>query len=75
MKIFKNSLTMEHGTSEDFSDGERTWKDFEMKNLGDYHNLYVQGNKFLPADVFMIFCVTKYMNLTQFVFCCTRICI
>ena len=28
------------------------WKEFEIKNLGEHHNLYVQSNALLLADVF-----------------------
>ena len=31
---------------------KRVCKDFEIKNLGEYHDLYVQTNKLLLADVF-----------------------
>ena len=31
---------------------KRVCKDFEIKNLGEYHDLYVQSNTLLLADVF-----------------------
>ena len=31
---------------------QKETKDFEIKNLGDYHDLYVQSDILLPADVF-----------------------
>ena len=31
---------------------KRVCKDFEIKSLGEYHNLYVQSNTLLLADVF-----------------------
>ena len=31
---------------------KRVCKDFEIKHLGEYHNLYVQSDTFLLADVF-----------------------
>ena len=34
------------------ADAKRVCKDFEIKNLGEYHDLYVQSNTLLLADVF-----------------------
>ena len=31
---------------------QRVCKDFEIKNLGEYHDLYVQSNALLSADAF-----------------------
>ena len=39
-------------TNADFSHAKRLCKDFEIKNLGDYHDLYVQSDSLLLADVF-----------------------
>ena len=39
------------------------FEEFKLKNLGDYHNLYVQGDTFLFADVFENFrnkCIEIY---------------
>ena len=36
----------------DYGHTERICKDFEIKNLGEYHDLYVQSNTLLLADVF-----------------------
>ena len=33
----------------------RVWKDFKMENKGNYHDLYVQSNKYLLADLFQNF--------------------
>ena len=43
---------MEHITDVDYAHAKRVCKDFEIKNLGEYHNLYVQSNTLLLADVF-----------------------
>ena len=39
-------------------------KDFQIKNLGEYHDLYVQSNTLLLADVLktLKICVLKYMS-------------
>ena len=31
---------------------KRVCKDFEIKHLGEYHDLYVQGDTLLLADIF-----------------------
>ena len=41
---------MEDITDTDYAHG--VCKDFETKNLGEYHDLYVQSNTLLLADVF-----------------------
>ena len=38
------------GITEEFA--KRVWKDFQIKNLGEYHDLYVQNDTLLLADVF-----------------------
>ena len=39
-------------TDADYAHAKRVCKDFEIKNLGEYHDLYVQSNTLLLADVF-----------------------
>ena len=46
---------MEDITDADYAHRKRVCKDFEIKNLGEYHDLYVQSNTFLLADVFKNF--------------------
>ena len=46
---------MEDITGFDYKHAKRVWNDFKMKNLGEYHDLYVQGNTLLLADVFESF--------------------
>ena len=43
---------MEDTTDADYVHPKRVCKDFEIKNLGEYHNLYVQSDTLLLADVF-----------------------
>ena len=43
---------MEDIADTDYKYEKRVWKDFEIKDLGDYHDLYVQSDILLLADVF-----------------------
>ena len=44
-KIFMVShLNMENITDEDYGHVKRVCKDFEIKNLGEYHDIYVQSD-------------------------------
>ena len=51
-KAFYSELNKEGITDEDYAHAQKVWKVFEIKNLGEYHDLYVQSNTLLPADVF-----------------------
>ena len=46
---------MEDITDADYVHAKRVCKDFEIKNLGKYYDLYVQSDKLLIADVFKNF--------------------
>ena len=43
-EYFYSYLNMEDTTDADYMHVKRTCKDFEMKNLGEYHDLYVQND-------------------------------
>ena len=45
-------LNMESIIDADYMHGKRVCKDFEIKNLGEYHDLYVQRNTILLLDKF-----------------------
>ena len=70
-KDFYSHLNMEDITDASCMQAKRVCKSFEIKNLGEYHNLYVLGNTLLLANVFESFrnaCVLKYMKLILNVF-------
>ena len=50
-EAFYSSLKIEDITDVDYSLAKRVFKNFN-KNLGDYHDLYVQSDTLLLADVF-----------------------
>ena len=49
---FYSHLNMEDITDTDYVHGKRVCKDFEIKNLGEYHDLYVQSDTLSLANVF-----------------------
>ena len=44
-------LNIEDSTNADSMHAKRVYKDFEIKNLGEYHDLFVQSDTLLLADV------------------------
>ena len=60
---FYSSLNMENIDDIDYRHGNNVFKKFKLKNLGKYHDLYVQSNTLLLADVFENFrnmCIKVY---------------
>ena len=51
-KAFYSELYLEDITDEDYAHAQKVFEEFNIKNLSDYHDLYVQSNKLLLADVF-----------------------
>ena len=49
---FHSSLNIEDITDADHRHAKRSFKEFDNKNLGDYHDLYVKSDTLLLADVF-----------------------
>ena len=49
---FYSNLNMENIDDIDYRNGNNVFKIFKLKNLGEYHNLYVQSDTLLLADVF-----------------------
>ena len=49
---FYSNLNMENIDDIDYRHGNNMFKRFKLKNLGEYHDLYVQSDTLLLADVF-----------------------
>ena len=49
---FYSELNNEHITDEDYEHAQKVRDTFKIKNLADYHDLYVQSDTALLADVF-----------------------
>ena len=54
-KDFYSNLNMENIDDIDYSYGNNVFKRFKLKNLGEYHDLYIQSDTLLLADVFQNF--------------------
>ena len=62
-EYFYSNLNLESNTDQDYAHAQKVWKVFEIKNLDEYHNLYVQCDTLLLADVFANFrdgCIVIY---------------
>ena len=49
---FHSHLNIEDITDADYAHTKRVCKDFKLKDLGEYHDLYVQSDTLLSTDVF-----------------------
>ena len=67
---FYSNLNMEYIEDIDYRHSNNVFNKFKLNNLGDYHDLYVQGDTLLLADVFENFrdmCLKEYeLDLAHF---------
>ena len=67
---FYSELNKEGITNEDYAHAQKVWDPLNIKNLGEYHDLYVQSDTALLADVFKSFrdkCLEIYeLDLAHF---------
>ena len=49
---FYSELNLEGICHEDYLHAQKAWEVFEIKNLGEHHDLFAQRDMLLPEDVF-----------------------
>ena len=49
-KSFYSELNLEDISNKGYLHAQKVWEEFEIRNLGEYHNLYVQTDALLLAD-------------------------
>ena len=62
-EVFHSELNLENITDKDYDNVKKVWEVFKIYNLGEYHDLHVQCDTFLLADVFEKFrnkCIEIY---------------
>ena len=62
-KAFQSKLNLEDITHKDYAHAQKVFEEFKLKNRGDYHDLRVQSDTLLVADVFENFrkkCIEIY---------------
>ena len=60
---FYNQLNNKHITNEEYEHAKEVWKAFDLKDMGEYHDLYLVGDVLLLTDVFENFrthCLNYY---------------
>ena len=75
-EAFYSNLNMEDITDTDYRHANKVFKEFKLKHLGEYHDLYIQSDTLLLADVFENFrnmSIKVYELDPPHFFNCTRI--
>ena len=62
-EAFYSNLNLQDITDKDYTHAQKVWGKFEIKRLGEYHDLYVQSDTLLLSDIFENFrnmCLSVY---------------
>ena len=64
IESFYSSLNMSGVSKSDYQHAQQVWEEFGIRNIGDYHDLYLRTNVLLLANVFEAFrdtCLRHYL--------------
>ena len=67
-KAFYSEFNLGDITDKDYALSQKVFERFRLKDLSEYHGLYVQSDTLLLADVFETSAL-KYMKLILLIFC------
>ena len=62
---FYSILNDQHVTNGEYDEARKVWKTFNIKTMGEYHDLYLNSDVLLPFDVFESFrrtCLQYYKS-------------
>ena len=51
-EAFYSNLNLENISDEDYTHTQKVWDVFKIKNLGEYHDIYVKVDILLLSDIF-----------------------
>ena len=54
-EAFHSNLNMSDISDYDNEHAQKVWKEIKLKNLGEYHDLYLKTDVLLPSNVFETF--------------------
>ena len=63
-KAFCSKLKLKEISDEDYKQAQKLFEEFELKNLDEYHDLYVSNYTLLLADIFDNF-KNKYIKIYE----------